>query len=106
VSPRFGSTRLTEFRKRCQPCPFGKGEPLQHHERVQVLCEKRVSPHRRSAIDGAARPATVPILRAFAFQLFREPRTEAFPGARQDSYYATIGATMALSAETKPTPSI
>ena len=53
--------------------PIRKGEPLQHHERVQVLGEKRVAHIVGQPLMETARPVSVPILRAFAFQLFQEP---------------------------------
>ena len=53
--------------------PVGKGEPLQHHERVQVLGEKRIAHILRQPLMETAHPVSVSILRAFAFELFQSP---------------------------------
>ena len=47
---------------------IGQGEPLQHHKRVQVLGEKRVAHIVGEPLMEPARPVSVSILRALAFE--------------------------------------
>jgi hypothetical protein len=58
--------------------PIGKGKPLQHHERVQVLGEERVAHIVGQPLMETARPVSVSIFRALVFKLFQEPRAQAF----------------------------
>ena len=83
--------------------PVGKGEPLQHHERVQVLGEKRVAHIVGQPLMETARPVSVSILRALVFKFFQEPRAEPFI----DEVSGVIGDdAIAVLAHARPCPAL
>ena len=83
--------------------PVGKREPLQHHERVQLLGEKRVAHVVGQPLMETARPVSVSILRAFAFKLFQKPRAKPFI----DEVSGVIGDdAVAVLAHARPCPAL
>ena len=95
--------QIDRVQKTVPRVPVGQRKPLQHHERMQVLGKERIADIVGQPLVKPAWPVPVPIPGAFAFQLFQEPRTEAFI----DKVAGVIGHdAVAVLAHARPLPAL